>query len=495
MVTDQQVKLLFKLVNGKKRARSTAAAKAGMSENTARKYLRAGKLPSEMKTERTYRTRPDAFAEVWGEILPYLEENPGLEVKAVFEHLQRRHPGQFQSSQLRTLQRRVKRWRAEAGPGKEVFFDQAYEPGERAQSDFTCMNKLGVTIQGQPFKHMLFHFVLPYSNWEAGTICTSESFEALSEGLQNALTQLGGVPRLHQTDSMSCAVRNLKRTEKEGAPFTDRYGALMRHYGMEAQHTQPRRPNENGKIEQSHFRLKRAIGNQLALRGSSDFESRQEYEAFLAKVFAGRNANREARLKEDQAKLRSLPARRLNSYQRRRMRVSKGGLVRVKKNWYSVNSRLIGELVDVRIYAERIEVWYAQRRVTQMPRLHGTGKARVEYRHVIDMLVRKPGAFAHYRYKADLFPSHTFRMAYDELKRVHSSSLAADKQYLRVLHLAAKESEAAVSAALSQLLNSTQPLTLVSVKTLMNQEIEEPSVQVCAVDLSAYNSLLHHEAQ
>lgn len=151
----------------------------------------------------------------------------------MFEDLQRRHPGQFHSGQLRTLQRRVKQWRAEAGPGKEVYFDQVYEPGERAQSDFTCMNKLGVTIQGQPFKHMLFHFVLAYSNWEAGTICKSESFEALAEGLQNALTQLGGVPRLHQTDSMSCAVRNLKRTEKEGAPFTDRYGALMRHYGMD----------------------------------------------------------------------------------------------------------------------------------------------------------------------------------------------------------------------------------------------------------------------
>ncbi len=268
MATDQQVKRLFKLVNGENRARATAAAKAGMSENTARKYLRAGKLPSEMRTQRTYRTRPDAFADVWGDILPYLEENPGLEVKALAEDLQRRHPGRFHSSQLRTLQRRVKQWRAEAGPGKEVYFDQAYEPSERPQSDFTCMNKLGVTIQGQPLKHMLFHFVLAYSYWEGGTICKSESFEALAEGLQNALTQLGGVLRLHQTDSMSCAVRNPKRTEKEGAPFTDRYGALMRHYGMEAQHTQPRRPNENGKIEQRHYRLKRAIGNQLALRGS-----------------------------------------------------------------------------------------------------------------------------------------------------------------------------------------------------------------------------------
>lgn len=162
----------------------------------------------------------------------------------------------------------------------------------------------------------------------------------------------------------------------------------------------------------------------------------------------------------------------------------------MKKHWYSVNSRLIRELVDVRIYAEWIEVWYAQRRVTHMPRLQGAGKTRVEYRHVIHMQVRKPRAFPRYRYKADLFPSPTFRMAYEELQRVHSRPLAADKQYLRVLHLAAKGSELAVSAALSPLLHNTQPLTLGSLKTLLNQGIEERSMQVRAVDLSAYNVLL-----
>ncbi len=174
---------------------------------------------------------------------------------------------------MRTLQRRVKQWKAIEGAPKEVYFDQEYAPGERAQSDFTCLNELEVTMQGEPFAHLLFHFVLARSNWEAGTVCRSESFEALSEGLQHALVRCAGAPRLHQTDSMRCAVRNLKR--KSGEDFTERYQALLRHYGMDSRHTQPASPHENGKVEQRHHRLKRAIKNELILRGSNDFESRQ----------------------------------------------------------------------------------------------------------------------------------------------------------------------------------------------------------------------------
>ena len=254
---------------------ATAAAKAGMCETTARKYVRLGKLPSETKKPHTWRTRKDPFAAVWEEVEAFLKVNPNLEVKALFGELQRRHPDAFQPGQLRTLQRRVKQWRATEGPAKEVFFAQEYEPGDRAQSDFTCMNGLGVTIRGKPFPHLLYHFVLSYSNWETGTVCRSESFEALSEGLQQALHACGGVPRLHQTDSLSAAVRKLQRGG--GEAFTDRYQALMRHCGMEARHTQVRSPHENGKVEQRHYRLKLAIKNQLILRGSHGFESRQAF--------------------------------------------------------------------------------------------------------------------------------------------------------------------------------------------------------------------------
>ena len=175
---------------------------------------------------------------------------------------------------------------------------------------------------------------------------------------------------------MSCAVRNLKR--KSGEDFTERYQALLRHYGMDSRHTQPASPHENGKIEQRHHRLKRAIKNELILRGSNDFESRQAYEAFLEKLFGQLNAERQERFKEEQTFLEPLPKRRLESYKRYRVRVSRGSTIRVRKNSYSVQSQLIGECVDVRVFGEWVEVWYGQRLMERMPRLFGEGKYRIE---------------------------------------------------------------------------------------------------------------------
>ncbi len=485
MITDSQVRLLIELVRRKRMTIKAAAAKAAMSESSAHKYLRSGKFPSELKEPhkpRTHRTRADVFAGVWEECLGYLVGNPGLEVKALFAHLQRKYPGQFKSGQLRTLQRRVKQWRGDQS--KEIYFEQVYRPGDRSQSDFTCMNHLGVTLRGTPFPHLLYHFVLAYSNWASVMICKSESFNALSAGLQKALFELSGVPCLHQTDSMSCAVRNHRGRDR--GSFTERYQALMDHYGMDARRTQPRRPHENGKIEQRHHRLKRALGNQLILRGSRDFDSRGDYARFLDKLTAQLNASRQSRLDEERAVLGALPARRLDDYQRIQVRVSGGSTILVQKNHYSVPSPLIGLRVEVRMYAQRIEVWHAQACQDQMPRLHGDGKHRIQYRHVIGNLVRKPGAFAHYRYHADLFPTHTFRMAYDALKRTHTSAIAADKVYLRILHLAATVCESGVEAALEQLLANPAPMTEETVQRLL----DDSEVQVPRVDLCAYDALL-----
>ena len=208
MVTDQQVRRLMALIP-REPTLCLAAAKAGMDEETARKYRRSGQLPSEVQAPHTWRTRPDPFAEVWGEVVLLLEVNPGLQAKTVFEHLQRQYPGRFSDGQLRTLQRRVKVWRATAGPPREVFFPQVHYPSDRCQSDFTCLNDLCVTLGGLPFDHLVYHFVLTYSNWETASICFSESFESLSGGLQQALWELGGVPRTHQTDRLSAAVQDV----------------------------------------------------------------------------------------------------------------------------------------------------------------------------------------------------------------------------------------------------------------------------------------------
>ena len=213
MVTDRQVRMLMKLIN-EEETLAAAAAKAGMDEKTARKWRDSGMLPTQAKVEHTWRTRPDPFEDVWEEIQAKLKVNAGFEAKTLFEDLQRRYPGRFSDGQIRSLQRRIKAWRALEGPSKEVFFPQVHNPGELCESDFTRMGKLEITIHGQFFDHLLYHFVLPYSNWETGIICFSESFESLSEGLQSALWQLGGVPKAHRTDRLSTAVHKADSPEE-----------------------------------------------------------------------------------------------------------------------------------------------------------------------------------------------------------------------------------------------------------------------------------------
>ena len=491
MVKDQQMRMLMKLMQTEKTL-SLAAAKAGMDEKTARKYRRMRKLPSEVKVEHTWQTREDPFAEDWEGIRSQLEINPGLEAKTLFEALQRRKPGRFADGQLRTLQRRVKVWRALEGPPREVFFPQVHKPGELCQSDFTFMDSLGVTIVGQPFLHRIYHFVLTYSNWETGTICFSESFESLSKGLQNALWELGGVPRTHRTDRLTTAVQKVEHPDE----FTQRYGALLRHYGLQGQKTQAASPHENGDVEQRHHRFKRAVEQSLMLRGSRDFSCRDAYTGFLRKLCDQLNAGRRERLAEELKVLRQLPARRLESFKRQAgVRVGPSSTIRVSHNTYSVDSRLIGEAVDVRLYAETVEVWYGQRRVDRMPRLCGQGKHHIQYRHIIDWLVRKPGAFANYRYREELFPTSRFRMAYDALKRRHSPA-EADKQYLKILHLAAQDGETPVDEALRSLIDLEQPVTAATVKELVQSDQQpEPvtMVSIPEVELSTYDALLAAE--
>jgi hypothetical protein len=487
MVTDQQVRRLMKL----KQTEATlagAAAKAGMDEKTARKYLRLGRTPSEVRQAHTWRTREDPFEGVWEEVRAKLELNPGLEAKTLFEDLQRRYTGRFSDGQLRTLQRRVKAWRALEGPRKEVFFAQTHRPAELCQSDFTRMGRLNVTIQGRPFDHLIYHFVLPYSNWETGTICFSESLESLSEGLQNALWELGGAPRVHRTDRLSAAVRNPRSSEE----FTERYAALLRHYGLEGRKIQAGRAHENGDVEQSHHRFKRAVDQALTLRGTRDFASREAYAAFLRRLFAQLNRGRRKRFEEEAQVLRRLPEARVDACKRVSVKVGPGSTIRVSRNVYSVDSRLIGEAVRVRVYVERLEVWYGQRRVDTLPRLRGAGKHAINYRHIIDWLERKPGAFENYRYREDLFPTSRFRVAYDALKARHAPR-PATQAYLHILRLAARENEAAVDDALRRLIDRDRPITADAVEAIVQSgRGPEPATEIAiaSVKLSAYDGLL-----
>jgi hypothetical protein len=458
-----------------------------MDEKTARKYRRLGRLPSEVKEPHVWRTREDPFEAVWDDVRAKLEINAGLEAKTLFEDLQRRFPGRFSDGQLRTLQRRVCGWRIESGPPLEVFFDQIHKPGELCQSDFTSMNNLSVTIASRAFPHLIYHFVLTYSNWETGTICFSESFESLSEGLQAALWELGAVPRTHRTDRLSTAVHKTGHPEE----FTRRYSALLRHYGVEGQKIQARKPHENGDVEQRHHRFKRALDQSLMLRGSRDFSSREDYEAFLRELWRQVNAGRQKRFDEELEVLRRLPPQALDACKHCKAKVGAGSTIRVNHNVYSVDSRLIGQEIEARLYVDRVEVWHGQRRVDVLPRLRGEAKHHINYRHVIDWLVRKPGAFENYRYREDLFPTTRFRMAYDSLRQTTPSR--ASQQYLRILYLAARESETAVDEALRVLIDRNESIDAEAVKAAVCARRPAPvpaTVAVAVADLGAYDTLL-----
>jgi hypothetical protein len=488
MIKDLQVKKLRTDLNGGMTL-AKAAVRSGMSEKTARKYRTMNQLPSEAKRPHDWRTRTDPFEAVWDDVQQQLKESPGLQAKTIFQSLQRQHPGRFQDGQLRTLQRKIKQWRATDGPAKEIYFEQIHHPGDLCASDYTRMGSLGVTIGGQPFEHLLYHFVLTYSNWESVTLCYSESFESLSNGFQNAISQLGAVPNRHRTDRLSAAVNNLSETRD----FTSRYQSLMDHYCISMEKIQPRRANENGDVESSHRHLKKAIQQALLLRGSNDFENTDAYMAFVNEQVDLRNAGRSKRFAQEQPAMKRLNVRRLDSFTKETVRVSRGSLIRVQNNAYSVHSRLIGEQVEVRIFADSIEVWYAQKKMETLNRLRGKGKHQVNYRHVIDWLVRKPGAFKDYRYQADLFPNSRFRMVFDALNEQHAEHVAT-KSYLEILHLAASENENQVDLALQSWLNGGLPLDVAAIKeTVLTASGALPSpreIKINEVDLASFDSLL-----
>ncbi len=286
----------------KGKSQKQAAAAAGMSERTARKYERAAQFPSQLKQPRTWLTRQNPFQEDWDWVVAQLERDPALQATTLLALLIEQRPGRYRPTQVTTLRRHIAKWRALHGPEREVIFEQVHAPGERAESDFTHMKDLGVTIAGEPFPHLIYHFVLAYSNVEAASICFSESFEALAEGIEKALWQLGGVPEQHRTDHLSAAVRQLRKEDKED--WTARYQALMAHYRMQPTWNNTGVAHENGDVEQSHHRFKEALDQALRVRGSREFASRAEYARFVSDLLAKRNQTRRARWIEEQAALR-----------------------------------------------------------------------------------------------------------------------------------------------------------------------------------------------
>lgn len=472
---------------GEGQSLGVAAARSGLHRNTARRYRELGKLPSELKRPRDWRTRQDPFVEDWPAIAGRLSAAPELEAKALFEDLLCRRPGRYHEGQLRTFQRRVKQWRAQEGPPKEVFFPQQHRAGEAMQTDFTWATRLGVTIRGKPFSHQLCHSVLPYSNWESATVCQSESMSALRRGVQRAVFLLGRVPEYHQTDNSTAATHDL-RTGKRG--FNEEYEALMRHLGMKPRTIGIGEKHQNGDVEALNGVLKRRLEQHLLLRGSRDFSSVKEYEQWIWQTLEVANRLRRRRLKEELSAMSVVRVDRLPEYSEEEVLVTSWSTIRVKRNTYSVPSRLRGEHLRVRVYDERLEVYYGGQHQLSVERLRGVGGHRIDYRHLIWSLVRKPGAFARYRYREELFPSPVFRKAYDDLAE-KLKPRQADLEYLRILHLAASTLESDVEMALELLESAGQLPDSEQVKALVKPEkASVPEVAAPVVDLESYDGLL-----
>jgi hypothetical protein len=464
-----------------------AAMKAAMCRNTASKHA-TGPLPSERRKERDYRTREDPFEEDWTAIRERLEAAPELEAKSIFEELMAQHPERYSPGQLRTLQRRVRRWRAQSGPDKEVFFAQEHRPGEAAQTDFTHANELGVTIAGRAFDHMLCHFALPFSNWSWATICFSESMVALRHGVQEAVFRLGKVPTYHQTDNSTAATHEVGNGDRD---FNARYVELMEHLGMTPRTIAVGKSNQNGDVEALNRALKSSLAQHLLIRASRDFESVEDYRGWLESVLKKRNLSRGERLTEELAVMSSVPVRRMIEHDVVDVLVTRGSTIRVARNTYSVPSRLIGERVRVHAYEHRLKVYLGGELQVDIERLRGEGGHRIDYRHMVPSLMKKPGGFRNYRYVDSLFPTVMFRRAYDELVQSNLSEWRTDVEYIRILHLAATTMECLVEAALCDLMTRGEVPREAAVRKLVQPpDAECPELEKPEVDIAGYDDLL-----
>ncbi len=486
--TDQQVKIMRKELS-KHGNQGVAAGKAGVCRQTGAKYIRSGKLPSEKSSTRHWRTRADPFAEVWPELEARLRERPGLWARSLFEELQERYPGQFQPGQLRTLYRRLRAWRALHGDDQdyEVFFPQQHRPGEAAQTDFTSTTELGMKLQGEAYAPLLCHFVLPYSNWEWARRCISESFLALQMGVQEAVYRLGKVPEWHQTDHSTGATHQVRKGQRA---FNLEYVDLMNHLGMKPRTIAVGKKEQNGTVEAQHGAFKRFLNQQLERRGERDFVSEQAFDQWLEGNLHKANGHRQTRLAEELAVMKPLTVARLPEFKELEAWVSRNSTINVLSNIYSVPPRLMRHKVWVRIYENRLVVFYDNVMVQEMARLRGRSHHDIDYRHVIWSLVQKPGAFARYRYRESLFPNLVFRQAHAALQDAYPGT-RGDAAYLRLLHLAASTLESEVQAALELLLEQGCLPEPDRVQALVQPRSPEvPQLPAPEVNLAVYDELL-----
>lgn len=483
----------------------TSAAKGGFSVSTARR-IEKGEHQPQVGKPRPWRTRKDPFAEVWeSELVPMLEREPQLQPIILFEYLQEKYPERYDSSKLRTLQKRVKEWKAKFGPPKEVMFEQKHLSGAMGLSDFTHFKQATITIKGKAFDHLLYHYRLAYSGWQYVQIVQGgETFIALANGLQNALLKCGGSPKLHRTDSLSAAYRNChNRTEDD---LTERYEQLCSHYQMQPTRNNRGQSHENGAIESSHGHFKRRLHQALLMRGSFDFETIEDYQQFIDAVISKLNQRCALKFQQECQQLQPLPNHQSADYELLSVRVTCHSTITVRCVLYTVPSQLIGQRLTIHLYQNRLLGFVGSQRVLELSRVYPdqTGNSRraksVDYRHVIHSLRRKPRAFLQFVWREDLLPNDQYRKIWKQLQEqfkpdeacrlmVESLYIAAvqDKEYLVGLWLERKlRAKTLTLKSLKQQFASI-PVAKLEV-SMVNQHPLKPYDQLLQYDSSQHGS-------
>lgn len=489
-INDHQMRLYMKSrLTVKKPA---AAAQAAISLRTAYRIENDPRLPSQMPRPRG-RRRPDPLITIFdAEIVPMLEAAPDMRPIAIFEEMQRRHP-ELPDGVRRTMERRIRQWRALNGKDRDVIFRQVQEPGRMGLSDFTEMGDLAVRVAGVDLDHRLYHFRLACSGFEhVHVILGGESYVALAEGLQNALWALGGAPLEHRSDSLSAAFRNLDHEARED--LTSRYDALCSHYRMEPTRNNRGVAHENGAIESPHGHLKNSIRDALLMRGTIDFEDLTAYRSFLDEIVGRKNARNRQRIDAERAVLQPLPDNRTADYEHELVYVSTSGGFVLRKVFYTVPSRLIRHRPRARLYDDRVELFVGSTRVLTLvrgrPGRDGKHGHVIDYRHVIHALRRKPMALLNLVYRDQLWPRDAYRHMFDHLCE-RLSERAACKLMVELLSIAHERGcEAQLATLLSEDLAADRLPELKVLRERFAPDLASlPEVSVRLTPLTVYEAL------
>jgi transcriptional regulator with XRE-family HTH domain len=475
-ITKQQVKLYMNYREERGLTQEAAAAKAGLSVRTARTIEHGKHRLQRGPKPRHYKTRTSSLDKVWeSELIPLLEKDPELQAKTLFLYLERTHQNElgepiYPETLLRTLQRRVSIWKALHGKEKEVMFPQEHLPGQQGLSDFTHFNEVEIRIAGEVFKHMFYHFRLVYSKWSyLKVIQSGESFQALSEGLQEALFHLGGAPFDHRTDSLSAAFKNLSAEAK--LDLTRQYEWLCEYYSMKPTRNNKGKKHENGSVESSHGHLKNRIAQELILRGSNEFKSVADYEEWIHKMVQAANQRNSRQFELEKQNLQPLPIRKSMDYEIKSVKVTGLSLLLVKGMRYSVPSQLSGHTLTFHIYQHTLSGYLGSTLVFTSPRKYKEQHRScyvIDYRHVIHALIKKPGAFRYCKYRDEIFPNESYRTIWQHIDETQPRQTSA-KMMLRILKLAADyQCEETLAVYLIELIHHQQPFNIEAIENKFN---------------------------